>query len=376
MTKKLLLITAACGFACAAHAQSSVTLYGVFDLAARYTTNAGPNGQHLYSVDPGLMQGSRWGLRGTEALDGDLSVSFDLQSGFDPSTGRAAQQGQAWSRQAWVALNSKTLGSLTMGRQFGIGFDTMGQFDPYGIGNHGAVSWQLDAVGARFDNSVKYQGQFGSFRVSAAYAPGEQSGSRAKGETTGLGLNYVGQGFTLVSAYQQSTDINLAKSTVWLLGGNAQLGATKVFAGYTRNHRDKGFAPCGANNATSASGVPAACISGSNPFGINGALSNTNLRGGSNAGDSNTDLFMLGATYRLNEHVELTAAANYDNNKVDTVAVNGKRKAYYAVADYYFSTRSDIYVSVDFNQREGALAGSYGGANNQLGLMLGMRHRF
>jgi predicted porin len=44
-----------------AHAQSSVTLYGIIDDGLLYSSNA--NGKQLYSLSSSILQGSRWGLR-------------------------------------------------------------------------------------------------------------------------------------------------------------------------------------------------------------------------------------------------------------------------------------------------------------------------
>lgn len=43
-----------------AHAQSSVTLYGIIDEGLNYTTNTG--GQHAYELESGYAAGSRWGV--------------------------------------------------------------------------------------------------------------------------------------------------------------------------------------------------------------------------------------------------------------------------------------------------------------------------
>src|ERR1700743_4025267 len=68
MKKSLLSLAALGAFAGVAHAQSSVTLYGIIDVGINMNTNAG--GFHKYDMSSGVMQGSRFGLRGTEDLGG------------------------------------------------------------------------------------------------------------------------------------------------------------------------------------------------------------------------------------------------------------------------------------------------------------------
>lgn len=381
--KRIAIASLVCLGTGGALAQSSVTLYGVFDTGLRYTNHAAAGGGHKSEVAPGLIQGSRWGVRGSEDLGGGISAQFNLESGLNPDTGTSGQQGQIFGRQAWVALGTP-YGSLTLGRQFGAAFDTMGSFDPYGIGNQGAISWHLDLTGARFDNTAKYKGVFGPVAVSLAYSAGEQAGSLRKGQTLGLAGGYTGSNFTVNTGVQQSSDINLNKSTVWMIGGTATLGAFKVLGGYVNSKRDKGFIRCADNNATSlAASTPAACgVSASNPYGINSALSNTNLRAGSTLGKASSDLLLLGGAWQATDALQFTLGSLYEKVKVDAANVaNAKRATLYAVADYYFSKRTDVYASVDYNRvASGANAGgsvaSFNGFNSQTGLMLGMRHRF
>ena len=97
-----------CAFAGAAHAQSSVTMYGIVDDGFNWTSNTG--GHNLYNVSSGVMQASRWGLRGKEDLGGGLAALFVLENGFDLNSGslgqknRGSTQGLMFGRQAYVGL--------------------------------------------------------------------------------------------------------------------------------------------------------------------------------------------------------------------------------------------------------------------------------
>ena len=76
---------ACCGLFSHAHAQSSVTLYGVIDTGIDFASNV--DGQHLWQMASGVSAGSRWGLRGKEDLGGGLAAIFDLESGFNSTNG-------------------------------------------------------------------------------------------------------------------------------------------------------------------------------------------------------------------------------------------------------------------------------------------------
>jgi predicted porin len=95
----------------AAHAQNSVTLYGLIDEGVNFTNNAG-------SGSAGNAAGSRWGVRGSEDLGSGLSAIFRLEGGFNASNGEFGQEGRLFGRQAYVGLQSDRYGTLTLGRQY------------------------------------------------------------------------------------------------------------------------------------------------------------------------------------------------------------------------------------------------------------------
>ncbi|MCA3847486.1 MAG: porin, partial [Burkholderia sp.] len=112
MKKRLLAGAGVALIAGAAHAQSSVTLYGIIDEGLTYTSNlavAGPNGtvsgKPAWRMLGGVQQASRWGLRGVEDLGGGLAAVFTLENGFDPSTGKLGQGGLIFGKKAFVGLS-------------------------------------------------------------------------------------------------------------------------------------------------------------------------------------------------------------------------------------------------------------------------------
>src|SRR5579875_4171315 len=102
--KKTLLVAALTGvFATAAHAQSSVTLYGLIDAGITYTNNQ--NGHSNWKASSGSVNGSRWGLRGAEDLGGGLKAIFTLENGFNIMNGTNGQGGAEFGRQAYVGIS-------------------------------------------------------------------------------------------------------------------------------------------------------------------------------------------------------------------------------------------------------------------------------
>src|SRR5260370_28034617 len=111
-----------------AHAQSSITLYGVIDSGINYTNNVQTaqigsklvGGHQIAMIDAAFagLQGNRWGFRGVEDLGGGLKTLFVLESGFSSINGALGQGGAMFGRQAYVGLRSASLGTVTLGRQY------------------------------------------------------------------------------------------------------------------------------------------------------------------------------------------------------------------------------------------------------------------
>ena len=145
--KKSLIALAALATVGAAQAQSSVTVYGVFDVGYNsldYKNVGGAVADTAQNKQSGLagsgpLSSQRFGLRGSEDLGGGLKANFNLEYGFthalldgattasvstaastSDSTGVLAQQnqaigGQLVTRTSRVGLESNKLGRLDVG---------------------------------------------------------------------------------------------------------------------------------------------------------------------------------------------------------------------------------------------------------------------
>jgi GBP family porin len=187
----LALLSIFCG---GAAAQSNVTLYGIIDVSTQWNRqySSGTQKQEsAWSIDSGYQSGSRFGLRGTEALGRSLSAIFTLEGGFDASTGQSTQGGLLFGRQAWLGLQGG-LGTVVLGRiptpSSGTGsFDMFAAVDPFGAG------FGVNAIGSTFvaanalreDNAVLYvTPSLGGLKGAAGY-----SFNRGGGETAPQGSN-------------------------------------------------------------------------------------------------------------------------------------------------------------------------------------------
>lgn len=122
-------------------------LYGVVDAGVAVTKVSG-QGSRSGLLDGGLTD-SLWGLQGVEDLGGGWRSRFQLESGFDASTGNAADDNSLFNYGAWVGLGHERFGDLRLGRQY-----TVGQ--AYGNALE-IASWKDMGMGATFKASDNYQ---------------------------------------------------------------------------------------------------------------------------------------------------------------------------------------------------------------------------
>jgi predicted porin len=110
-----------------AQAQSSVTINGIADAAARSVSNTRVGS--LKSLVSGSNSTSRLIVRGVEDLGGGLSASFHLEHGLALDTGLPT--GGFWDRRSTVSLTSKAAGELRLGRDFVPTYVNWSRFDPF-----------------------------------------------------------------------------------------------------------------------------------------------------------------------------------------------------------------------------------------------------
>ena len=154
--KKTMLALMLGALAGAAAAQSNVTVYGIVDMALVRESGGAATTTKLTS---GVESGSRLGFKGSEDLGDGLSAIFLLENGFQADTGAMGQGGLLFGRQAYVGLQSKTAGTLTLGRQYTPQYLAVAAVDPFGSGTAGDTKNLMASTGnsaSRMDNAVKY----------------------------------------------------------------------------------------------------------------------------------------------------------------------------------------------------------------------------
>jgi len=192
MKKTLLAAALLAGFAGAASAQSSVTLYGVVDGGLRYQQVSRNNleGVNNMGVAYGQQSGNRFGMKGVESLGNGNNAIFMIESGFDLGNGMGQQGGRLFGRQSWMGVQNNAWGEVRLGRMVSLTTDYLvNAVDPFGAGfgqlNMGNAFTSGNTL--RLDNVLMYKTPtYSGFQAGLGYS--FATGLTSNGGTTGYGF--------------------------------------------------------------------------------------------------------------------------------------------------------------------------------------------
>jgi len=237
MKKSLLAVAAMTAFAGAAQAQSSVTVYGILDVGyvgyntavSTNTASAGTGNGLLKTQSSSIGQNaestSRLGFKGSEDLGGGTQAIFTIEMGLTPQSGNLSgspatnpkydlqqttnSSGAAIdNRQAFAGLHKNGWGSVTMGRQYTLVFNSVAATDAAGMNNmagdavYGGFSnaaagpnYYLEGFTNRADNTlILSSDKFAGFSGSAAYTLNNANSTLASGGQAVSGTSGAGTG--------------------------------------------------------------------------------------------------------------------------------------------------------------------------------------
>ncbi|MGH8781979.1 porin [Paraburkholderia sp.] len=382
--KKTLIVAGILGsFAAAAHAQSSVTLYGTLDAGLVYSNNQG--GHSNYQQGSGSVSNTYFGLRGNEDLGGGLHAIFTLESGFNLNNGKFSEDNTIFNRQAYVGLQSDRFGTLTLGRQYDSVVDYLAPLSAAGSGygnNLAAHPFDNDNLDNSFSikNAVKYTStNYAGLRFGGLYGFSNAAGQFSNNRAWSAGASYDNGPFSVAAAYLQLNNSGSSNTggAVSSGDGSAQLAAQLqrtygIGANYTYGPATVGLV----YTHTQLDNLQSANVGGT----FIGGLSGTNLH---------LDNYEVNGRYALTPALSLAAAYTFTNGKVSGSNGSGDPK-WHTVSlqgDYSLSKRTDVYLEGVYQHASGEL-GNFG-ANvasintltpsstaNQTAVAVGLRHRF
>ncbi|WP_322015217.1 porin [Paraburkholderia sp. J12] len=386
MKKSLIAIALGSVFAVSAHAQSSVTLYGLIDTGLVYTNNQ--QGHANWQLNTSSTQNTVFGLKGTEDLGGGLKTVFKLEQGFLLNNGQEAFSGDGFGSQAWVGLQSDPYGTLTFGRQFDVMNDLVGPLtagsNTWG-GNMAAHPFENDNLAANsvvVNNTVKYTSPvWYGVTVETMYAFSNKAGDFANNRSYGFALGYSQGPINLAAGYLQfnnagsgsgaittgdtSANFVAERQRIWSLGGNYTYGPATVGLVWSHTQLDN--------------------LGGVYSFGTGTYLGANDPSSGSLDGSLRLDNFEINAKYAITQAWSVSGAYTYTHG-----AYNGASPGWNTAmlqTDYALSKRTDFYVEGVYENVHGAPADSVlshamintlapSATNTQVAVTVGMRHSF
>jgi predicted porin len=334
-------------FAAPALAQTSVTLYGVLDEGINYTNNVGRG--HVYELASGYAQGSRWGLKGAEELGGGLKAIFQLENGFDVSSGRLNQGGRMFGRQAFVGLSAERYGTLTFGRQYDSVVDYLAQTTANGNWAGSLFSHPYDNDNTdnsfRLDNSIKYTSpSLSGFQFGGVYSFSNDT-NFANNRAYSFGGQYSYGGLLVAAAYLQADNPgNGANGAITANDASFIAARMRVFGGgitYTFGPATAGFVYTNSNYL--------------DPTG-NGYLGVTPLvPPGVLLNSLKYQNFEVNGKYQISPMLFVGAQYVYTMETYDasTGGVKPKIHSFGLMADYNLSKRTDVYIQGEYQQVTG-----------------------
>lgn len=374
MKKQWSAVTVCAVMAGAAHAQSSVTLYGAIDtgllyqssLAASFAPNA-KNLGHVYALKDAGIYASFWGIKGSEDIGGGYKVNFRLQGVFNSGSGKlgladATGAAAVFNQQTTIGV-SGPFGSIDAGRQFTPMIYAMAETDVrsaqyFGsilsawLGMNQVAGWSGTntnvPVGALYDsNAIVWQSpKFRGASIALEYAPGGVPGQLQGGTRESAVLKYSNDGLNLAAVYYNAHDTNLA----------ANLPATGI-----DNNRLYYF---GAKYTFHGLSVSASYGIGRNP---------------SNTGHTDFQLVSGGLGYQFTPFFRITSGFYYLRDRNEPA----NHSSEYALgAEYNVSKRTLLYAQVGYVANRGTMnqAITYGEpvapGISTTAAMLGVRHTF
>ncbi|KVA73637.1 porin [Burkholderia ubonensis] len=380
--KKTLIVAALSGvFATAAHAQSSVTLYGLIDAGITYTNNQG--GHSAWQQSTGSVNGSRWGLRGAEDLGGGLKAIFTLENGFGINNGTLKQNGREFGRQAFVGLSHSVYGSVTLGRQYDSVVDYLGPLSLTGTqygGTQFAHPFDNDNLNNSFriNNAVKYQSaDYNGLKFGALYGFSNSS-NFANNRAYSVGASYSFMGFNVAAAYMQlNNNVNGLAQTVsdpGAVAGDWTFAASRQRTwGAGLNYS---FGPATAGFVFTQTRLTDSVAISAGQSGVTGGI--TSLSGGTRFNN-----YEINGRYALTPALSLAGSYTYTDGRI--VGQSPKWHQFNLQAAYALSKRTDVYLQGEYQKvnSDGLPLraninglGTASSNNKQVAVTAGLRHRF
>ena len=416
-----------------------ITLYGVVDIGLVYQTHGAPltqdwaegvqyllgksSNKPVTTLAPSGLSQSRIGLRGKENVAEGLDFVFNLEGGFNPTSGKlsngpqslvnnngvaltqqesaadSSRAGQAFNGQAYLGFSSNTLGTLTAGRHNTVLLDNIGKYDPMNgsyafsvLGASGTTGGGGDTEDARFDNSLKYNYKYDWFHAAALWGfgktdsrPGEAWQGNVGGDFGPFSVDGVytktkdAVALASLSAAQiagtsttpglphNSLAATISDNESWTLDASYSFDPFKIYGGFEHIDFKNPSLPLQSGTFTGQGGYFISVVN-------NAAFPHT----------KQLDVSWGGIKYLVNKDFDITGAVyHYDQNHYGAVSCSntsagncsGTEWAYSIRLDYRWTKHLDTYLGAMYSKVQDGLANGYL-KTNTVDPMIGVRYQF
>ncbi|WP_345816643.1 porin (plasmid) [Paraburkholderia sp. PREW-6R] len=363
------------GVCMGAHAQGSVTLYGIVDNGLAWQNSATSvgstsGGHSVVKMTAGVWAGSRFGLKGSEDVGGGTKTIFTLENGFNSTNGTAQYASGIFTRQAWVGVTNDRFGTLTAGRQYTAYYNMLAPWSPttWLTGYFGAHPGDIDSLDNiyRANNSLVYQSPtLAGFTFSASYAFGGVPGSFDAGSTWSAGLQYQ-KGPIGIGAAVQRVNNSTPGGGAWgasstTSNGGAQTAVSAINNGYQTAQAQQRVAVTGGYRFSSA-------------WDVSASYSNVQYIAGVGSAFRDTAIFNTAGTvlhFKPASAWDLAAGYSYTRATKANGIITAAQYNQFTLSQYYaLSKRTGLYAVQSYQRANGDTLSSNGkiiGATASLG---------
>ena len=404
-----------------AHAQSTVTVYGVVD--AGYNRVSGLRQGTANTIASGIMEGTRFGLRGSEDIGGGYKGIFTLESRVEADTGGLSNRpnsglqlpdristsvltstaglplslaartgvvgvvnnslatsafgvnlaGNLFDRQAYGGLVTP-FGAFTLGRQYTPGYLTQASFDA-SLTQSSLAAGQVASLPPVFDirlsNTLQYGIQAAGVTAALMYGAGEVAGNSSAGRFYGGMVLYKTPAFAVGFGHNEKrNELGQKSLTNNVVGANVTIGPGAIYGMYATIRDD---------NPSGLSSIAGAVTTATGSAAVGAAFQSAY----NTAFQQDANLMHIGYRMIVGANTIVVAYNRLDDKRV----VNADTDSYGITYTYALSKRTNLNaVLTRFNNKgAGQVApggnGFIGGVTDTAGtdssnVALGIRHTF
>lgn len=272
MNKKLLAVAVVGALASPVAFAQGTTMYGIFDIGyqnASAKVNPGPaDNENSNFIQEGQSDPSRFGVKGSEDLEGGMYAMYGFEFNMPIDTGGAP----TLTRLGFAGLGSKAWGELTLGRQYTHLFHTFAVGSAHGYGTFASAYGQT-LTQTRASNSVKYSSPvFNGFSFGAIWSPSGDgttepfannnaaAGTVTKSNYFDGAIRYTPGPFGVAIAYGQNKNemtgpVSEDKDTLYEVSANWDNKAFGIYGNYQNGKNETSGSPEAKASVWSLSGV-------------------------------------------------------------------------------------------------------------------------